>query len=154
RTRRSDLDHRQVEWDGRTVGPWSGELADAMLLNLAGELVDRRPTARNLDLLRRSRVEPTSALVSAATIAPPLLWLQMSTLAIYGDAGEVVIDEGRPITDGPPQMTGVARPWEEAAAGARAGRLVVLRTGIVLDNGTPALDRLTKLTRRGLGGRI
>jgi uncharacterized protein len=38
--------------------------------------------------------------------------------------------------------------------GAAAGRLVVLRTGIVLDAGTPAMDRLTTVTRLGFGGRI
>jgi NAD dependent epimerase/dehydratase family enzyme len=32
--------------------------------------------------------------------------------------------------------------------------MVVLRTAIVLDQGTPAFDRLTHLTKLGLGGRI
>ena len=57
---------RQVHWDGRTVGPWAGELAGAAVVNLAGELVDRRPTAKNIELLTRSRVEPTLALRAAA----------------------------------------------------------------------------------------
>jgi uncharacterized protein len=35
-----------------------------------------------------------------------------------------------------------------------AERAVVLRTGIVLDRNTPALDRLAGLARWGLGGRI
>ncbi|WP_448631393.1 DUF1731 domain-containing protein [Cellulomonas soli] len=48
----------------------------------------------------------------------------------------------------------MARAWEAAAAGARTGRQVVLRTSIVLDRGTPALDRLVGLTRAGLGGRV
>ena len=51
-------------------------------------------------------------------------------------------------------MAGVARAWEQAAAGARADRQVVARAGVVLDRGTPALDRLTGITRWGLGGRI
>ena len=38
--------------------------------------------------------------------------------------------------------------------GAVADRLVVMRTGIVLDQGTPAFERLVRLTRLGLGGRI
>jgi uncharacterized protein len=156
RSRRPDITHRQVEWDGRTVGAWASELAGATVINLAGELVDRRPTARNVELLRRSRVEPTEALVSASSqlTEPPVLWLQMSTLAIYGDAGQEVVDETHPVADGPPQMPGVARPWEAAAAGAVTERLVTMRTGIVLDQGTPAFDRLARLTRVGLGGRI
>ncbi len=143
-------------WDGRTVGAWSAELEGAIVVNLAGELVDRRPTSRNIELLRRSRVEPTRALVEAASTLtrPPPLWLQMSTLAIYGDAGDEVVDETHPVPDGPPQMPGVARPWEEAVRDARAERLVVMRTGIVLDHGTPAFERLAWLTKLGLGGRI
>ena len=151
-----ELPVREVRWDGRTVGPWAAELEDAVVVNLAGELVDRRPTRRGVDLLSRSRVEPTRALVQAAAglDAPVPLWLQMSTLAIYGDAGEPVLDESAPPADGPPQMAGVARAWEEAVDGANAQRLAVLRTGIVLDRDTPAFQRLTTLTRFGLGGRI
>lgn len=147
---------RQVEWDGRTVGPWSAELEGSAVVNLAGELVDRRPTPANVDLLTRSRVEPTRALVAASRLlsAPVPVWIQASTLAIYGDAGDQVLDETAPVAEGPPQMAGVARAWEEAVQDARADRLVVLRTGIVLDNDTPALDRLASLTRWGLGGRV
>ncbi len=156
RARREGIAHRQVMWDGRTVGPWRAELEDAVVINLAGELVDKRPTARNIELLRRSRIEPTRALVEAASMVttPPSLWLQMSTLAIYGDAGQDIVDEEHPVADTPPQMPGVARPWEEAARDAVADRLVVMRTGIVLDHGTPAFDRLVRLTKLGLGGRI
>jgi uncharacterized protein len=150
------LGHRQVCWDGRTVGSWSAELEDAVLVNLAGELVDKRPTAKNVDLLRRSRVQPTRALVAAASrlATPPRLWLQMSTLAVYGDAGRGIVAEGHPVADGPPQMPGVACPWEEAVEGAPAGRLVLMRTGIVLDHDMRAFDRLVGLTKLGLGGRI
>lgn len=153
---RDEIAHRQVSWDGRTVGSWSAELEDAIVVNLAGELVDKRPTMKNIELLRRSRVEPTRALVAASSnvTTPPKLWLQMSTLAIYGDAGQGIVDEDHPAADGPPQMPGVARPWEEAVQGARANRVVVMRTGIVLDHGTPAFERLTRLTKLGLGGRI
>lgn len=156
RSPRPDLEHRQARWDGRTAGPWVAELDGAVVVNLAGELVDRRPTARNIGLLRQSRVGPTRALVeAAATLANrPPLWLQMSTLAIYGDAGQEVIDERHPAADGPAQMAGVARPWEQAVEGVAADRLVIMRTGVVLDQGTPALDRLAGITRLGLGGRI
>ena len=148
--------YRQVVWDGRTVGDWAEELPGATLINLAGAIVDRRPTAANVALLTESRVAPTRALVAAAGHAevPPALWIQASTLAIYGDGGDSVLDETASPADGPPQMAGVARAWEAAAAEATAERLVVMRTGIVLDRDTPALDRLASLTRWGLGGRI
>ena len=148
--------HRSVGWDGLTAGPWSAELAGSVLVNLCGELVDRRPTPANVALLTRSRVQPTLALAAAAAALdePVAVWVQASTLAIYGDAGEQLITEVSPLADGPPQMAGVARAWEAAAVGVNAKRQVVLRTSIVLDRGTPALDRLTGLVRYGLGGRV
>jgi uncharacterized protein len=147
---------REVRWDGVTAGPWAAELGGAAVINLAGELVDRRPTASNIDLLTESRVRPTRALRQAAAglAVLPAAWIQMSTLAIYGDAGEAILDEASPPADGPPQMAGVARAWETAAIGATARRQVVLRTAVVLDPGSPAYERLTWLTRLGLGGRI
>jgi uncharacterized protein (TIGR01777 family) len=150
------LPFRHAVWDGRTVGEWAHELEGAAVINLAGELVDKRPTRTNIELLTRSRVEPTQALVQAAATldAPVPVWLQASTLAIYGDAGDTVLDEESAVADGPPQMAGVAKAWEAATESANAQRLVVLRTGIVLDTGTPALDRLSGLVRWGLGGRV
>jgi uncharacterized protein (TIGR01777 family) len=148
--------HREVVWDGQRVGPWAGELEGSAVVNLAGELVDRRPTPANIDLLTRSRVQPTAALAAAAGLLtqPVPVWLQASTLAIYGDAGEVLLTEASPMADGPPQMAGVARAWENATARVNAKRQVILRTSIVLDRNTPALDRLVRLTRLGLGGRV
>ncbi|HEX6931081.1 MAG TPA: TIGR01777 family oxidoreductase [Streptosporangiaceae bacterium] len=147
---------RQLRWDGVHAGSWADELAGAALINLAGELVDRRPTPANIELLTSSRVQPTRALRQAVAGlgTPPAAWIQMSTLAIYGDAGDAVLDETAALADGPAQMAGVARAWETAAKGAIAGRQVVLRTAVVLDRGTPAYARLSALTRWGLGGRI
>lgn len=153
---RVDAPHPELRWDGRTTdGDWPALLAGSILVNLAGELVDRRPTRRAVADLTSSRVEPTRALVAASHAAgAPAVWLQMSTLAIYGDAGDTLLTEDSPPGAGPAQMVGVATAWESAVAGAAADRLVVLRTGIVLEDGTPALDRLTTLTRRFLGGRV
>ena len=156
RTPRPGEAHRQVGWDGATVGAWARELPGAAVVNLAGELVDRRPTRANVELLTRSRVEPTRALARAAADldAPVPVWLQAGTLAVHGDAGEREVAEPSPPADGPPQMAGVARAWEAAARGVHAERQVLLRTSIVLDRGTPALQRLAGLTRWGLGGRV
>lgn len=154
---RADLPYRQVLWDGRTTGDWAQELAGAALINLAGELVDRRPTPENVALLTSSRVCPTRALAAAAqNLTEPLsVWIQLSTLAIYGDAGEPVLDESAPPAEGPPQMAGVAKAWESAAAEAPDKvRQVILRTAVVLDRDTSALDRLVGVVKWGLGGRI
>jgi uncharacterized protein (TIGR01777 family) len=156
RSPRQHLRCRQVVWDGRTVGEWSKELEGSILVNLAGELVDCRPTQANIELLRRSRVEPTRALAHASHECrrPPVLWLQGSTTAIYGDAGDAVITEDASISAGPPQMPGVARPWEEAAKEGNMDRQVIFRMSLVLDTDTPVLDRLSKIVKLGLGGRI
>ena len=155
-----DLPFRQVTWDGKTVGDWADELAEpgrTSLVNLAGRLVDVRPTAANIASLRDSRVDSTHALVHASRTLPAPLqhWLQASTTAIYGDAGEQPCDESTPVPpDGLPQMTGVAAPWEAAFAGANTEHGVVLRTSLVLDRGAPVLDRLVGVARVGLGGPI
>lgn len=156
RSPRPDSPYRHVRWDGEHVGPWQAELAGAAVVNLAGELVDRRPTPTNIELLTRSRVMPTTALARAAEglTTPVTTWIQLSTLAIYGDAGEPVLDETAAPADGPPQMAGVATAWESAATDVPADRLVVLRTAVVFDRDTPALDRLTNVVRWGVGGRI
>jgi uncharacterized protein (TIGR01777 family) len=154
RSPRADFPFRQVVWDGRTVGDWASELDRAFLINLAGELVDRRPTRANIELLRTSRVEPTRALVEASQTFRPAVWVQASSTAIYGDAGETIITEESEIPPGPPQMPGVAVPWEQAAKGANADRQVIFRMSLVLDRDTPVLDRLSLLVKLGLGGRI
>ncbi len=157
------IPHRQVEWDGKNQGPWVAELAEdpqrTAIVNLAGRLVDVRPTEANIAHLRNSRVDSTQALVKASeTLRAPLArWIQASTTAIWSDAGEQRITENSPIPTGAaalPQMTGVAQPWEAAVDGAHTGHLVVLRTSLVLQQDSPVMNRLTKVTRFGLGGRI
>ncbi|MGE9806932.1 NAD-dependent epimerase/dehydratase family protein [Janibacter sp. G1551] len=162
RSPRADLPYRQVIWDGEHQGAWTAELAEperTSLINLAGELVDARPTPENIARLRGSRVAPTRALVTAsrALDRPLRHWVQGSTTAIWSDAGDVRLVESSPLPVGSaalPQMTGIAQPWEEASDGANTDHLVLLRTSIVLQQGNPALVRLSQLTRAGLGGRV
>lgn len=152
---------RFVHWDGRsTSGRWVDELAGAAaVVNLAGRSVDTRPTPRNIDELARSRVEPTAAIGTALGLvtAPPPVWVQLSTLAIHGDAGEEVVDDHTPPpTDGPRQMVAVASAWEDAfrQARGRVERAVALRLGIVIGGDDPATRRLTQLARCGLAGPV
>lgn len=153
RSPRDGFPFRQVTWDGRSVGPWASELDDAVVINLAGELVDKRPTPRNIELLKSSRVAATRALVEASQGRPrPVpFWLQASTTAIYGDAGDAVITEDSPIPDGPPQMPGVARPWEEAAKDANASRQVIFRMSLVLDRARRCSTGFRRLSALGSG---
>jgi uncharacterized protein (TIGR01777 family) len=148
-----------VAWDARTLGAWTAELVaeePVALVNLAGKLVDSRPTPRGIAELTRSRVEATRVLVEASrTLDRPLeCWVQASTTAIWSDAGDERLTEDSPIPIGLPQMTGVAEPWERASARANAENRTVLRTSIVLDAGTPALERLLLPVKLGLGGPV
>lgn len=147
---------RVLVWDGLTVSEsWASELAGSVLINLSGELVDRVPTDSNIQVLENSRVEPTKTLVEAARkFGEPKLWLQMSTLAIYGDAGDRVLTERSSEASEPRQMAGVARVWEAAAKDAPASRKVIMRTAVVLQPGTPALNRLVRITKLFLGGTV
>lgn len=150
---------RQIHWDAVHVGDWAPELEgpDTAVINLAGKLVDCRPTARNIAELTSSRVNATRALVRASwqLKTPVTRWVQASTTAIWSDAGETRCVETTPVPDdGLPQMTGVARAWEEAFIGANTSHGVVLRTSIVLDPDSPALSRLVALTKYGLGGTV
>ena len=156
RTVRDSVPYQQIPWDGETVDDaWAALIPGSILVNLSGELVDRRPTAENIALLKSSRVLPTKALAGAAArFGSPTLWLQMSTLAIYGDAGDDKLDEASKPADGPEQMAGVAKVWESALPEIEGCRRVILRTGIVLDRGTPALNRLVTITKMFLGGSV
>lgn len=153
---RDSIPFKQVLWDGASVEEsWGKLIPGSVLINLSGELVDRRPTPANIALLKSSRTLPTSALSQAANeFGAPVLWLQMSSLAIYGDAGETVLDESSASADGPEQMAGVAKVWEAALPPIPGCRVVFLRTGVVLDAGTPALNRLVTITKMFLGGSV
>lgn len=154
------LGHRQVQWDGVHVADWARELEDpagTALVNLAGALVDRPATEANTTLLRDSRVLATLALVKASQglVTPLRHWVQASTTAIWSDAGERRLTEDSELPHpGLPQMTGVARAWEEASDGAETLHKVVLRTSLVLQPGSPLVRRLSGVTRAGLGGRL
>lgn len=149
-----------VHWDGRNPGDWTHVLegADAAV-HLSGKRVDCRPTRRNVDELISSRVDPVRAVGDAIRTceAPLPVWVQASSLAIFGEGGDRLIDENTlPSGRGPAQMVQVCLAWERAFSEATVAveRAVLLRMGIGLGGtGDPATERLTWLVRRGLGGR-
>jgi uncharacterized protein (TIGR01777 family) len=151
---------KQILWDGKTVNSeWAKLIPNSIVINLSGALVDRVPTRKNIDLLISSRVEPTLALVEASkTYGAAKLWLQMSTLAVYGDAGDKLLTDNEalisPPATSPRQMAEVATSWENALGGACAKRIIFMRTAIVLQKGSPALNRLTTITKWFLGGQV
>lgn len=130
------------------------------MVNLAGRSVDCIKTPEHQDEILRSRVESTRVLGLAvrAIDQPPPVWVQMGTAHIYGDPPEAICTEQSSFGIGLAPFVGKA--WEDAFDHARlpSQRGVVLRTSFVVGRnrgaGGGALDRLSLLTRLGLGGRI
>lgn len=148
---------REVKWDGRTLDEWSVEFDGAdVLVNLTGKNVNCRPTRANRDEILASRVDSVRVLGEAvrAVDHPPQVWVQASSLAIYGDAGERVCDEAARVDEAWP--ANVCTAWEEALGDALLPcmRWVTLRIGFVIGRDGGALPFLARLARWGLGGSI
>jgi uncharacterized protein (TIGR01777 family) len=158
--RRAPVGQDEIAWDpgapGAALDPRSLD-GVAAVVHLAGAGIGDRPwTGRYKAQIRNSRVQGTTALVSALTAmaAPPGVMLSASAFGWYGDTG------GREVTETAPAgrgfLAGVVRDWEAAAAeAARAGtRVVMLRSGLVLSRDGGLLGRLLPLFRLGLGARL
>lgn len=156
-----------LEWDGRTIGPWTQALegADAVI-NLAGYTVNCRYNPANRRRIMESRVDSTRAMGRAIRSAsnPPRVWLQSSTATIYSHRYEAANDErsgqigGR--EKGVPETwrfsIEVASAWEQAVDQSETPgtRKIKLRSAMIMspDQGG-VFDTLLGLVRRGLGGR-
>jgi uncharacterized protein (TIGR01777 family) len=159
---------RVVAWDGRTVGPWAGEIDGAdVVVNLAGRSVNCRYTQANLEAMMRSRVDSTRAVGQAIEHAarPPAVWLQMSTATIYAHRFDAPNDEATGQIGGdepgvPPywkRSIAIARAWEQTLQDARTPRTrrVALRTAMVMSPDRGGIfEVLLGLVRAGLGGPI
>jgi uncharacterized protein len=147
---------RTVAWDGRNPGPWTEELEGARaLVNFTGRSVACRYTPEHKREIIASRVD--SVRVLAAALAglrqPPPVWLQASSLAIYGNPGDRICTESAP--EAPGFSADVCRAWEGAffAPAEPPGlRRVALRIGFVLGRDGGALAPLANLARWFLGG--
>lgn len=131
------------------------ERTDAVI-NLAGEpIAGGRWTAARKQAIRRSRVDVTRALATsiAGAAAPPPVFLGGSAVGFYGVRDATPLDE----TSGPGAdfLADVCVEWEAAAqAAAQRSRVVLLRTGIVLDKAGGALPPMARPFKFGAGGPI
>src|SRR5215218_6647973 len=135
RVKRRGARVRQVEWDGRTVGPWARELEGAAaVVNLAGRSVDCRHTPRHRREIVESRVNSVEAVgrAIAACEEPPKVLVQAASLAVYSNPGRRVCEEDAPAGSGFPVE--VCLRWERAFDSQElpATRKVLLRIGFVL----------------------
>src|ERR1700712_3943998 len=146
----------QALWD-----PDKGELHRAVLegadavVNFCGVGVgDKRWTPAYRELIRSSRVRPTTLLATAsAEVGVPVL-INASGIGYYGPRGDEEIDESAPAGDS--FLAGVCVDWENATKPAEdAGvRVVHLRTGLVLGKEGGLLPKLNLLTKLLAGGEL
>ena len=125
------------------------EDADAVV-NLAGEsLADKRWTAQRKALLRDSRLHSTRTLAAAIAAAakPPRVLISASGVGYYGASDEPKTEDSPPGTD---FVAALCEDWEaEARRAAGAGtRVVLLRTGMVIERSGGALAKMIPVFRR------
>lgn len=151
--RRSD-----IRWD-----PAKGEVEAKRLegfdavVNLAGEnLTSGRWTVDRKRRLWASRVDATRFLVDAMLRLerPPRVFLSGSGINIYGSDPEAVFQEDS--RSGAGFLPDLCEAWEAAAerAASFADRVVLLRSGVVLDPRGGALQRMLPPFLFGAGGPI
>ncbi|MFI5664491.1 epimerase [Streptomyces sp. NPDC051684] len=158
----------EVEWDGRTLGPWA-EAVDGsdVVISLAGRSVSCRYTDDNLRAMMDSRVDSARVVGQAIAAArrPPRVWLQMSTATIYAHRFDAPNDEATGVIGGAePGVPGywaysveIAKNWEREQERAETPytRKVALRSAMVMspDRGG-VFDYLSWMARLGLGGPV
>jgi uncharacterized protein (TIGR01777 family) len=130
--------------------------ADAVI-NLAGVSIDRgRWSPQRKASLRDSRILATRSLTEAIAMAAPApaVFISGSGVGYYGPHGDEPLTESAPA--GKDFLAELCKDWEAEAARAErsATRVVLLRTGIVLERSGGALARMITPFRFFLGGRI
>jgi uncharacterized protein len=124
------------------------------VINLLGEKIDRRWTEEAKERIMESRRKGTHNLVGAISGLgrKPAVLVNQSAIGFYGDRGEAIVDESS--DPGTGFDAGVVREWEKAAHEAEATgiRLVIVRTGHVLDSHGGMLKQLLTPFRLGVGG--
>ncbi|MCP5160921.1 MAG: TIGR01777 family protein [Hahellaceae bacterium] len=127
------------------------------VINLAGEpIIDKRWSVQQKRIICDSRWHITQQIVDkiAASSHPPRVFISGSAVGIYGDAGEVMLNEASliPCDDFAHQL---CERWETIAAQAASyTRVVHLRTGIVLDAQGGALAKMRLPFSLCLGGHL
>jgi hypothetical protein len=147
-----------VSWDGTTNGPWNDVLETAnAVINLAGEPIGSgRWTKARKHRIRSSRIDATRALVTAIARAKnrPATFISASAVGYYGNVPDGDVTESAPKGRG--FLADICEEWErEALQALRAApniRVLLLRTGIVLDPSAGALKKMLLPFRLFAGG--
>lgn len=128
-----------------------------VVINLAGESVDRIWTNKNKQKIYSSRIDTTKKLVEKLSKLKnkPKLFISASAIGYYGDSGDVPLDE-KSIQSEENFSAKLCRDWESEAL--KASKLdintAIIRTGIVLDKNHGAFKKLALNTKLFLGAKI
>jgi uncharacterized protein len=124
------------------------------IVNLLGEKIDQRWTDEAKQRILESRRTGTRNLLGtiAGLERKPRVLVNQSAIGFYGDRGDAIVDEEA--TPGEGFATEVVEEWENAARGAEGLglRLVIVRTGHVLDPKGGFLAELLTPFKLGVGG--
>jgi uncharacterized protein (TIGR01777 family) len=144
----------EFRWDPATLSldPLVFDGVDAVV-NLSGASIGRLPWTKDYRRqILESRVQATRTLTDAMrrSATPPPVLLNGSAVGVYGSRpGEELTEDSWPGSD---FLATVVRAWEaEALLAPESTRVVMLRTGLVLDQGG-ALKPLLPIAKLGLGG--
>jgi len=126
------------------------------VIHLAGEPVAQRWNADSKKAIRESREIGTRNLVAgiAAADPQPTVLISSSAVGYYGKHGAEAVDETTPA--GSDFLAEVCVAWEREAVAAEALglRVVLIRTGIVLDAEGGALKTMLPPFKAGVGGPV
>jgi uncharacterized protein len=126
------------------------------VINLEGEKINQRWTDDAKRRIMESRRVGTRNLIAAIAglEQKPKVLINQSAIGFYGDRGEAMVDESAEPGEG--YDAEVVREWEAAAQEAEGVgvRLVIVRTGHVLDPSGGLLGELLTPFKLGVGGPI
>jgi uncharacterized protein len=126
------------------------------VINLEGEKINQRWTDDAKRRIVESRRTGTRNLIAAIAglERKPRVLVNQSAIGFYGDRGDAIVDESAESGEG--YDAEVVREWEAAAREAECVglRLVIARTGHVLDPRGGLLGELLTPFRLGVGGPI
>lgn len=147
---------REVLWNPPYTGDWIKRVDGAhAVINLSGEpIAGKRWSKAQKDILRKSRLDTTRAIVEAITQAKikPKVLINASAIGFYGPRDEARLDEASPSGSG--FLSSVCREWEEMARRVETMgvRVVLLRTGIILAKEGGALQKMLPPFKMCAGG--
>ncbi len=147
-----------VQWNGQDTGPWEQALegVDAVIHLAGAPIADARWTKERKQLITDSRISSTRLLVTALSrrSSKPATLISASGIGYYGARDDRPLDEGA--TRGQGFLADLCLEWEaEALRAAEYGtRVVMLRTGMVLEQDGGALPKMVVPFRLFAGGPI